>query len=387
MFWTARLSTASATAGTAACPGGLTSLTENTPLAPPQPGGGRGGGPAGRGGGGGRGANPVYAISSGGMLHFLNAQTGTDLTAPVKVLPGANAKVAGSIAVNNTYYAATAGNCGGVPNGVYAMDLTPAPLPAPTTTAGPMPQPPAVTPASTTVASWTSNGGSVAGSAGPALGTDETVYVATEDGDYSATAFSDAVVSLDAKTLKQKDYFTPGKTPFTSSPVVFQYTGKDLIVAGNQDGRLYLLDSASLGGADHKTPLFSTPPGAGAIAGVSTFEEADGTRWVVAASGVVTAFKVAADANGAITLQPAWSSGPNVSLLTPTIMNGVVFAVSSGGNAVLRAFDVTTGKELWTSGSAIASPVRGIGPVANDSQVYIVGADGTLYTFGFPTER
>jgi outer membrane protein assembly factor BamB len=254
-----------------------------------------------------------------------------------------------------------------------------------------MPAPPAVTPASTTVASWTTNGGSVAGSAGPALGTDGTVYVATEDGDYSATAFSDAVVSLDAKTLKQKDYFTPGRTPFASSPVVFQFRGKDLIVAGNQDGRLYLLDSASLGGADHKTPLFATPPVAGAIAGVSTFEEADGTRWVVAASGALTAFKVV-DANGAVALQPAWSSGPNVSLLTPTIMNGVVFAVSSGeprgqANGVLRAFDMTTGKELWTSGSAIASPVRGIGPVANDSQVYIVGADGTLYTFGFPTER
>jgi outer membrane protein assembly factor BamB len=209
-------------------------------------------------------------------------------------------------------------------------------------------------------------------------------------------------VSLDAKTLKQKDYFTPGKTPFTSSPVVFQYKGKDLIVAGNQDGRLYLLDSASLGGADHKTPLFATAPvpGSGspdpgrmasAIAGVSTFEEADGTRWVVAAAGVVTAFKIV-DANGAVTLQAVWSSAPNVSLLTPTIMNGVVFAVSSGeprgqANAVLRAFDVTTGKELWTSGSAIASSVRGIGPVANDSQVYVVGADGTLYTFGFLTER
>src|SRR5216683_1370422 len=86
MFWTAHLSTASAAPGSAACPGGLTSLTENTPLAPAQPGAGRGGG----GGGGGRGANPVYAVSSGGMLHFLNAQTGTDLTAPEKLLSGEN---------------------------------------------------------------------------------------------------------------------------------------------------------------------------------------------------------------------------------------------------------------------------------------------------------
>src|SRR5258708_33697631 len=238
MFWTAHLSTASGAAGTAACPGGLTSLTENTSLAPAQPGRGGGGG-----GGGGRGANPVYAVSGGGMLHFLNAQTGADLTAPVRVLPAANAKVVGSIVVNNTFYAATADNCGGVPNGVYAMDLTPAPLPGPPPTAGPMPPPPAVTPASTRAASWTTNGGSVAGAAGPALGTGRTVYVATADGDYSATALSDAVVSLDAKTLKQQDYFTPGNTPFTSSPVVFQYKGKDLIVAGKQGGPRHPPDS------------------------------------------------------------------------------------------------------------------------------------------------
>jgi outer membrane protein assembly factor BamB len=129
---------------------------------------------------------------------------------------------------------------------------------------------------------------------------------------------------------------------------------------------------------------------------VSTLEEADGTRWVIVASGALTAFKVV-DASGAVTLQPAWSSGlnvsgVNVSFFAPVVVNGVVFTVSSGeppgqGNVVLRALDVTTGKELWTSGSAIAAPVRGIGPVANDSQVYVVGADGTLYTFGFPTER
>src|SRR6185295_1686747 len=53
--------------------------------------------PARGGGGGGRGGNGVYVVSSGGMVHSLNAQTGLDLIAPVRVLPSANAKVAGTI--------------------------------------------------------------------------------------------------------------------------------------------------------------------------------------------------------------------------------------------------------------------------------------------------
>src|SRR5436309_2934845 len=56
-------------------------------------------------------------------------------------------------------------------------------------------------------------------------------------------------------------------------------------------GRAYLLDSASLGGDDHRTPLYRTPPvanpgGASADHGIwgalSSWEAMDGTRWVLA---------------------------------------------------------------------------------------------------------
>jgi outer membrane protein assembly factor BamB len=53
----------------------------------------------------------------------------------------------------------------------------------------------------------------------------------------------------------------------------------------------------------------------------------------------------------------------------------------------LYALDGSTGKELWTSGSTIASFVQGVGPSAGDSQVYVVTYDGTLYAFGMPAER
>src|SRR6185312_8613692 len=88
------------------------------------------------------------------------------------------------------------------------------------------------------------------------------------DGEYSPAAFSNSVVSLDAKTLKMKDWFTPGKSEFTATPVVFEMTEGDkaheLIAAANKDGKVYILSSESLGGADHKTPLASASAGSAA---------------------------------------------------------------------------------------------------------------------------
>ncbi len=125
--------------------------------------------------------------------------------------------------------------------------------------------------------------------AGPTFGTDGNMFVATDGGAAANSNDANAVVALDRQTLKPKDWFSPGKTAFAASPVAFQYKGKHLIVAANADGRLYVLDAASLGGADHRTPLsasapYSTPadfaPGA-----LATAEGADGSRWIFAAAG------------------------------------------------------------------------------------------------------
>src|SRR3990170_1186461 len=132
MFWNQHLATASKVGRTAACPGGITAVTKATSAGLPAAGGrGRGAG-AGRGADsgpqgpvmpGGRDAgNNVFAISSGGMVHLMNPQVGTDQIPPVKFLP-ANARVVGSILVDNVLYAATTGNCGGAANGVWAVDL------------------------------------------------------------------------------------------------------------------------------------------------------------------------------------------------------------------------------------------------------------------------
>jgi len=77
--------------------------------------------------------------------------------------------------------------------------------------------------------------------------------------------------------------------------------------------------------------------------------------------------------------------------MTPMIVNGVVFAVSSGArssHAVLYAFDGTSGKELWNSGTTIATSIPPNGGLSTgNSQIYVGGADGNIYTFGFPMEH
>jgi hypothetical protein len=324
----------------------------------------------------------------------MNPQIGTDQIPPVGFLP-ANANVVGSVLVDNVLYAATTGKCGGAANGIWAVDLASD---------------------AKAVMSFDSKGAAIVGTTAPTFGTDGTIYIATGSGD---SPVANAIVSLDGKTLAQKNWFSAGGSPFTSNPIVFQHKGKDLVVAANQDGRLYILDAASPGGADHSTPLYRSSPFTGQTAGVtglSTWLDADGTRWVAATTngaaradtkfamsngtvskGALAAFTVV-EQNGAPTLQPQWISRDLVSPVTPAVVNGVVFALASGEAggaaaakrstpAVLYALDGSTGKELWTSGNTISSFVQGVGPSAGDSQVYVVTYDGNLYTFGMPAER
>ena len=125
--------------------------------------------------------------------------------------------------------------------------------------------------------------------------------------------------------------------------------------------RLYVLDAASLGGANHRTPLFATQDAANVrfnSDGIATWRDTAGTRWMLAeVSGAIGAFKVA-DKGGALTVERAWTSRPMPSPRTPIIVNGVVFALAggnSGANAVLYALDPASGKELWNSGTTITS--------------------------------
>jgi len=284
-------------------------------------------------------------------------------------------------------YAATTNDCGGAPNAIWAVDL-----------GSP----------DKTITSWKTNGPNIAGSASPAFGSDGTVYVATTDAAEATPTYANSVVALEPKTLKLRDYFTQPKADFSSSPLVFEYKGKDLIVAAGKDGRTYILNSTSPGGTDHHTPLSTAsvaangdfPPGS-----LASWQDSAGTRWVLAPTGnTIAAFKVV-EQGGIPTLQPVWTSREMVSPLAPIVINDVVFALSSGEYrspgtqltaqqrvqrskpAVLYALDASTGKELWTSGSAITSFAHSGGLSGGFGQVYVETYDSTFYTFGFAIEK
>ncbi len=310
-----------------------------------------------------RGPSYVYALTSDGMLHLMYISNGQEPDPPLKFLPP-NSNPSGLIVVDNTAYVLTTKGCGGAPEGVWALDLE-----------------------SRKVTSWK---GSVVGSAGIAFDPDGTLYVATGSG---SPAHADSLVALDSETLEPKDWYASGSA-FTSSPVIFEYKDKILAAATTRDGRLHLLDTKSLGGADHKTPLARADLGsnsAGSAPGaLASWEDPHQTRWILApAASAIVAWKVV-ERNGAPSIESGWVSREMTSPLPPMIVNDVVFAVAGGtpsSPAVLYALDPGTGKEIWNSGNSIGSFIPSGGLSAGGSQLYLGAADGTLYAFGFPMEH
>jgi outer membrane protein assembly factor BamB len=306
-----------------------------------------------------RGPNFVFSVAADGLLRGLIPDTGDLALAPARFLP-ANATATGLIWADGYVYAATSNTCGGAPTAVYAMDFMADAKP---------------------VTRWESNGASISGLA---LGEDGTVYVTTGAG---GSQYGNSVVALDRNTLKPKDWITH-ESAFTSTPVVFS-EGEETYVAATSGRRLYVLDAASLGGADHRTPLFVTQDTSGmdfGSDGIATWRDGAGTRWIVTeVSSAIAAFKVL-DKGGVPIVERAWTSRKMASPRTPIIVNGVVFALAagdSGTNAVLHAFEPASGKELWNSGATIASTASA-GMAAGTGQVYVVTADNTVYAFGIP---
>src|SRR5436309_698930 len=276
---------APAGAGTATCPGGMTAnVARSTSTAFPQmpQGGGRGFGrgsaaksgvgeageggvtlkelaargpapafPAARGGrapGGPprRMPNYLHVLASDGMMHAMYVSNGEEPEPAIKFLaPNANAQ--GLIVVDNVAYVTTSGGCGGVADGVWALDLE-----------------------SKQVTSWA---GKVAGTTGPAVGPDGTVYVSTAAGD---------MVALEPKTLKVKEAYQ-AKQELTTAPVLFQYKDKTLAAAAAKDGKVHILDTAKM-----TAPITTAAATNANGAALSSWQDSDGTRWLLVptASGI-----------------------------------------------------------------------------------------------------
>lgn len=374
----------------------------------------------------GPGAKPgdyiIYAASWDGRLHKVNAADGEELVKPLKFMPP-NGKPYAMNLFNNVLYVHTAQGCGGNPNVAYAYDL-----------------------ATDRVGSWGPAGGGMWGRSGPAISKDGVMYTGTGDGrwDPENGIFGNGLIGVkqnpQTKALDLVDYYGPSNAEWLVkrdldmqvTPAIFDYKGKEYMVDAGKECRVYLMDTESIGGDDHRTPLYQTPllcnemvdfAQAGIWGSMATWEDAQGTRWVLTPfwgpkhskfsapiehgeikKGAIVAFKVEPK-EGKLQLTPAWISRDMDQAEPPVIANGMIFAYGSGENtaqafpdvgldfrmerripnsthAVLYVLDAQTGKELWSSGKQITSWNHWSGiPVANGA-VYINTFDGMLYRFG-----
>jgi hypothetical protein len=275
-----------------------------------------------------RSSGVVYSVDADGMLHTLGLVSGKDVARPALFLP-VGARQAELIGVAGVVYAATSQGCGGAPNAIWAID----------------------------VVSWKTNGGNPIGS--PAFAASGTLIAAIGPGTTTAGGLANAIVALDPKTLALKDWFTQPGVEFAAPPVVFQEAGKDIVAATTRDGRVLLLDAASLGGADHSAPLFASAALTGA-AGISAHPPA---MWQERSTTPTPSV-----APGAAPQGPAVFSGtrwlllpvsgrlqaPSAALSNGTVSTGAILAVSVSENG--GRFSVRPG---WVSEN-IASPLTPI---------------------------
>jgi outer membrane protein assembly factor BamB len=389
--------------GDIVCPGGLTA----TPVVGPTSTAGK---------------YTVYSISWDGLLHQLNVADGEDVATPSEFMPP-NGKPYALNLWNNVLYTHNGNRCGGIPDIAYAYDL-----------------------ATKKVGEWGPAGGGMWGRTGPAISTDGAMFAGTGDGRFDPENgnYGSAIVGLkqnpNTKALELSDYYGPSNAEWlykrdldlAVTPAIFTYKGRELMVDAGKECRLYLMDAQSIGGDDHRTPLYRSPlicnedvnfASAGVWGSLASWEDAKGVRWLLSPiwgrkhpafaipieygtvkDGAIAAFKVE-EKSGKWQLTPAWMSRDMNHAEPPVIANGVIFAYGNGEDtdqatpaggltntpearipgsthAVLYALDASTGKELWSSGDQITSWNHFSGLSVANGRVYIGTYDSNLYCFG-----
>lgn len=195
------------------------------------------------------------------------------------------------------------------------------------------------------------------------------VVAQTADGAYDPASgrWGNSVVELD-RNVSVVDSFAPPNMDYlnkwdldlgSSSPVSFPFDDRTLVASTAKEGVIYLMDAKNLGGADHRTPLYTSPRWSndpvlygynGMWSVMSTWVDEKGKRWLLApyygppakdtigqfpkthgptVNGQLMAFTV--EGTGAKpTLVPQWVSAdldlPGVAV----IANGVILILANG---------------------------------------------------------
>ena len=204
----------------------------------------------------------------------------------------------------------------------------------------------------------------------------DSLFVQTADGVWNPPQglWGQTLLRLAPKTLQVLDYFTPSNLDVLNAndldygsggTLGFTFRNRDLVVSAGKDGIVYLLDAKSLGGADHRTPLFSIKAGnddlsyasMGVWGAPSTFVNGRNERWVYfpmwgppskevkferthgdARDGSIMAFQVMLEGDKPV-LVPKWVSRNFAVPDSPVFANGVIYAISTGENTLQRHTD------------------------------------------------
>ena len=204
----------------------------------------------------------------------------------------------------------------------------------------------------------------------------DSLLVQTADGVWNPPEglWGQTLLRLAPKTLQVLDYFTPPNLEVLNAndldygsggTLGFTFRNRDFVVSAGKDGTVYLLDAKSLGGADHRTPMFSIKAGndelsyasMGVWGAPATFVNARNERWVyfpmwgppskdakfertnrAAQDGSIMAFQVVLEGEKPV-LVPKWISRNLAVPDSPVIANGVIYAISTGENTLQRHTD------------------------------------------------
>jgi hypothetical protein len=370
------------------------------------------------------GVRTLYALAGNGELHSMSLEDGHDVEPPF-LFGYPNAKAYALNLWNNVIFTTTSQGCAGNPNQMWSVNL-----------ADPQHK----------VMTFNPKSGGLWGRSGAAIDSTGTAWAPTGDGvyDLAAQRYGNGLIGAHVvgNELQLKDWYEPTNWAWMQkrdldmqvTPAIFTYKGREVMVTGSKECRVYLLDIKQAGGSNHQTPEYRSPllcneetnfASAGIWGSMATWEDANGTRWVLTPfwgpvhkdfkvpvsygpvkHGAIVAFKVEEKA-GRLVLTPAWMSRDMDQAEPPVIANGVVFAYGSGENtaqaypdrglqdssplrikasthAVLYALDADTGKELYSSGDQIATFAHFSGLSVANGRVYLGTYDSVLYCFGLP---
>jgi outer membrane protein assembly factor BamB len=282
------------------------------------------------------------------------------------------------------------------------------------------------------------------------------IVTQTADGLYDPAGgqFGEVVLELAPNLAGLTDSFTPDNWQYlnlhdldmgSASLPVFPFAGKILTAAASKEAVVYLLDVNNLGGfpPSHSKPLYKSfqianddafggntrAPGQGVWGSITTYATADGRRFLYVpvwgppsknlppfqyspgptSNGSIMAFEVVKDADK-VAMVPRWSSPDMTVPDSPTVANGVVYALETGeqtrqnpvaagqprlppaegakfratpvGHLQLYAFDAVSGKLLYASKNTIKDWVHFSEPVVALGKVFVVTHDAHLYAFG-----